>query len=113
MTKEQALIYHITYREDWKRAQSQRFYRAPSLDTEGFIHCSKKNQVAATAQRFFKGQKDLVVLCIDTKSLASEIKMELPSHPTASPVGPEVFPHVYGVINVDSILEVKSIEDFL
>jgi uncharacterized protein (DUF952 family) len=112
MTKEQALIYHITYREDWKRAQSQGFYRAPSLDTEGFIHCSMKNQVAATAQRFFKGQKGLVVLCIDTKSLTSEMKMEPPSHPTETPVGPEVFPHVYGVINISSVVATTGLEDF-
>lgn len=110
--KDEEVIYHITAHQEWVRAQVAGFYRSPSLDTEGFIHCSMKNQVAATAQRFFKEQKDLVVLCIDVKSLKSEMKLEPPSHPTASPDRSEVFPHVYGAINLDSVVAIAAVDDF-
>ena len=38
-------IYHITPRQDWEKASSEGTYRADSLETEGFIHCSTSAQL--------------------------------------------------------------------
>ncbi|MCA1553563.1 MAG: DUF952 domain-containing protein [Chloroflexi bacterium] len=38
-------LYHITTRAAWQRAQRVGVYRAASLRTEGFIHCSGPTQV--------------------------------------------------------------------
>ena len=49
---------------------------ADSLDTEGFIHCSKPDQVIAVANFIFHGQSNLVILEIDEAKVVSEIKYE-------------------------------------
>lgn len=101
------MIVHITTKEDWKRAQSNRKYIASSLDNEGFIHCSTVRQAVDTANLFFKGQKELILLCIDENRLKTELKYEDPTsgkkHDTN--VG-KLFPHVYGPINLDAVKKV-------
>ena len=42
-------IFHITTREAWRQAVAVGRYTAPSLDKEGFIHCSTHEQVVETA----------------------------------------------------------------
>ena len=44
------LIYHITPRAAWQRAQQRGEYRAASLRREGFIHCSGRTQVVRVAK---------------------------------------------------------------
>lgn len=72
------MILHITNTEDWKKAQTEGKYHAPSLESEGFIHCSTVKQTVNTANIFFKGQKGLVLLCIDESRLESECRYEDP-----------------------------------
>ena len=63
-------ILHITSRDAWKTAQVQGQYTAPSLTSDGFIHCSTRSQVLPVAEKFYKGQTGLVILVIDpTRSL--------------------------------------------
>ncbi|MGA7192926.1 MAG: DUF952 domain-containing protein, partial [Anaerolineales bacterium] len=64
-------IYHIASREAWNAAQEQGQYSAPSLTSEGFIHCSTRTQVLSVAEKFYKGQTGLVILVIDSARLSS------------------------------------------
>src|SRR4051812_29677986 len=95
-------IYHVTTRPDWEKAQQQGFYIAPSLDLEGFIHCSQVHQVAGVLDRYFKGKDNLVKLVIDTDKLTSRLQYDL------APSINEEFPHVYGPINLDAVVEVSE-----
>jgi uncharacterized protein (DUF952 family) len=72
-------ILHIAHRSAWESAVSSRYYKPPSLDSDGFIHCSTIEQTAETANQFYAGQKDLVLLCIDTKKTEAEVKYEAPA----------------------------------
>jgi len=91
------LILHITRREEWEKAKVAGFYRGDTLDYEGFIHCSTLTQVIKVANFRFRNQKDLVLLCIDSENVEAEIRYE----------GIEdLFPHVYGALNVDAVLKV-------
>ncbi|MFL5742467.1 MAG: DUF952 domain-containing protein [Flavisolibacter sp.] len=99
-----AIIYHIAMPEDWKKAQSKGSYEAPSLKTEGFIHCSEKQQVKGVLERYFSNRSALLLLALDTEKLHSPLKYEL------APSIHEEFPHVYGSINVDAVVEVEEIE---
>ncbi|MCE1251930.1 MAG: DUF952 domain-containing protein [Anaerolineae bacterium] len=92
------LIYHIISGVDWKNAQQAGLYRAPSLETEGFIHCSTRNQVLNTAARYYQGASDLLLLHIDMMRLTSEIRFE----DTAG--HDSLFPHVYGPIALDAVV---------
>lgn len=98
------VIYHITSAEAWKAAEEKGFYTAPSLQTEGFIHCSSSQQVQGVLQRYFEGKKNLVKLIIDTDKLTSICKFE------RSPSVNEDFPHVYGIINLDAVTGVEKID---
>jgi uncharacterized protein (DUF952 family) len=89
-------IYHITTVAVWQDAQQYGSYTHPSLEAEGFIHCSYYDQVAETAQVHFKGQTELLLLCIDPARLKVELK------PEVSRSG-AVFPHLYGPLNLDAV----------
>ena len=99
-----ATIFHITKRAEWERAAQEGVYRAPSLATEGFIHCSTAEQVIRTANRLFAGQRGLVLLEIDTDQVKPEIRYENLEG------GEEAFPHIYGALDVESVLRVLAFE---
>ena len=75
------MIYHITSRANWDEAQTQTYYRAPSLETEGFIHCSTRHQILGVADDLYRDQQDLLLLCIDEKLLHAPLVWEAPPHP--------------------------------
>ncbi len=97
------IIYHITRNTDWGSALTAGSYTADSLATEGFIHCSTKQQVIATANRIFKGRRDLVLLCVDTNKVKPEIRYENLEG------GTNLFPHIYGALD---IVAVTAVHDF-
>lgn len=97
------IIYHVTKRSDWEEAIKKNEYTHPALTAEGFIHCSQEEQVAGVLQRYFAGQSDLVRLTIDTDKLIPRWVFEW------SPSTHDSFPHVYGPINLDAVIEVSSL----
>ena len=90
------MIFHITTHKAWQQALKEGVYQADNLETEGFIHCSTADQVIATANRFYHGQPDLVLLVIDPEKLEAELLYE-ESEPG------EFFPHLYGQLNLDAV----------
>ena len=106
-------ILHLASNNDWLAAVEIDAYRADSLSTEGFIHCSKPTQVVDVANRFYRGQRGLVLLVIDPSKLESELKWEPPAHPNgerAAAMGDELFPHIYGPINLVAVVRVIAFE---
>jgi uncharacterized protein (DUF952 family) len=94
------VIYHVTTDADWKAAQQKGYYEHPSLKDEGFIHCSQDHQVAGVLKRYFAGKTDLLKLVIDTEKLTSKFVFDW------SPSTADTFPHVYGPINSDAVVDV-------
>ena len=101
------MILHITSHKDWEKAKYNKEYTAPSLETKGFIHCSTIKQAVDTVNLFYKGQNELVLLCIDETKLKSECKYENPTGGNIhnSETG-NLFPHVYGFINISAVVKV-------
>ena len=95
-------IYHITSQGAWIEATRKGQYTADSLVSEGFIHCSTAAQVLPVARRFYRGQRGLVVLVIDTRRLQSTVAWE-ESVPLPGVAASSAFPHVYGPIELDAI----------
>ncbi len=95
------VVYHLVLRPRWE-ARPEQDYRADSLDSEGFIHCSYADQVARSANRFYADAEELLVLEIDTNLLVSPLRAE----PARSG---EVFPHVHGPINRDAVVAVHRL----
>jgi uncharacterized protein (DUF952 family) len=94
-------IYHIVLPDDWAAFDTQ-LYRAKSLETEGFIHCSFSAQLNSVIDRYYAREQEVVVLEIETDQLMSRVLNE-PS--TAN----DIYPHIYGPINRDAIVSVKHV----
>ena len=102
-------ILHITSMPEWQTALDVGAYRAPSLEKDGFIHCSTREQVLPVANNFYRGQTDLVLLVIDTNKLTAPLKFEGPINPQTGQPETDVhdlFPHVYGAINLDAVTKI-------
>jgi len=93
------MIFHITPRSDWHQAQQLGTYQAASLETEGFIHCSQAKQVVWVANQFYRGHSGLVLLCIEPTKLTAELRYD------EIETG-EKFPHLYGALNLDAVVQV-------
>lgn len=106
------MIYHITSRSAWSQARARGEYRAESLDTEGFIHCSTEAQVIPVAENFYKGQPDLLLLVIEPERLSSDLKWEPPADGSPPPGVPQgdLFPHLYGPLNLDAVVKVFDLQ---
>lgn len=98
-----ALIYHITTKSLWDKANDKGHYEAPSLQEEGFIHCSQENQVEGVLERYYSGQHNLVKLVIETDLLESRFVFEW------SPSTADTFPHIYGPLNLSAVKEVITV----
>ena len=95
-------IFHICYQNDWNEAQDAGEYIVESLETEGFIHCSREKQIQEVANKYYHGQKDLILLHIEISQVASRVCWE--------DVEGVIFPHIYGPINLDSVTNIETFE---
>lgn len=107
-------IYHITPRAAWDAAQSVGQYTAPSLESDGFIHFSRADQVNGVYQAFYRGQPGLVLLEVDTTRLSADLRWEPPAHPGGAappslPPAESLFPHLYGPLNLDAVVAVHEL----
>ncbi|MFG2551819.1 DUF952 domain-containing protein [Streptomyces sp. NPDC048581] len=105
---EHTYILHITERSLWDAAREHGAYemstRGRALAEEGFVHCSTRAQlptVAAFLYGSYDGPDELVVLVVDPARLDVPLKYEAPEP------GSEEFPHVYGPIPVDAVVDVE------
>lgn len=105
------MIFHITSCAEWSEAQTRGEYIAPSLATEGFIHCSTENQVLHVANAFYRGKNDLVLLVLNEATLKPELKWEPPAGVPAPGISEsDSFPHIFGPINLNAV---ASVVDFV
>ena len=72
------MILHILRQREWEEALRLGAYQPPSLDSEGFIHCSTVTQLVDTANIFFHGAHDVLLLCIDESKVAATVTYRNP-----------------------------------
>ncbi len=98
------LVYKIMKREDWDAACRTGNYLGSAHDKrDGFIHLSSGPQLAQTAEKYFAGQNDLLLIALRSSDLGDQLKWE-PSR------GGALFPHLYGLISTSSCLWVRDVE---
>lgn len=87
-------IYHLALAGEWDPSVGE--YRGSTvgrtLAEEGFVHCSTAEQVQDTADRFYAGRSDVVLLTIDPRLVAAEIRLEAG------------FPHLYGPVPTAAVV---------
>lgn len=88
-------IFHLVPDEEWQATSGAEAYSPPSLSKEGFIHFSEQRQLLRSAEKYFKGRDDLLIICVDASKLQAELRFD--------PVEQDRFPHLYGPLNFDAV----------
>ena len=99
-------IYHLALASDWDRDQPHGYSTSTlgrSLDDEGFIHCSFRDQVQQIADMVYRGRDDVVLLEIDPARLVATVRVESLGE------GDPSFPHIYGPVNRDAVVRVTPL----
>lgn len=94
------LIFHIVEERVWKEIPKNNSYGDLLVKRDGFIHCCIFDQLLEVANNNLKDTNEkLIVLCINTYYLESEIKWEKNNK------NGKIFPHIYGLINSKCIIK--------
>lgn len=97
-------LYHLSTQEDWVRSRELGRIEPPSLESEGFVHCSWGRQVSGTVAKHFAGVPEILGLRLDPGKLGDLRLIE----EDRSGSGQE-FPHVYGPIPSRAVVDVVVI----
>jgi len=102
-------IFHLALVSDWDAAQAAGEYAVSTLGRtlteEGFIHASRADQWAGVRDRFYaEVTEPLLLLTIDPSRLLADVRDE------AVPGLDETFPHIYGPINLDAVVETTVLD---
>lgn len=92
------MIYHMLPKVTWRKQDKTQPYVCDTLETEGFIHCTKElDRLVWVANHFYPSEVgDFVVLYIDEAQVEAEIKWE--------EADDHFFPHIYGPLNCNSVM---------
>jgi len=97
------LLFKICPASLWRQAERAGVFRGSEADRrDGFIHFSTAAQVEETAAKHFAGQRDLLLVRVDSAKLGSRLKWE-PSR------GGVLFPHLYGDLDLTVIQKVEPL----
>lgn len=97
------VIYKICPMSLWREATRAGTFRGSAVDLrDGFIHFSTAAQAAETATKHFAGERDLVLVQVDSGRLGAKLKWE-PSR------GGALFPHLYGDLDLAAVLRVDPL----
>lgn len=96
------MLFHIAHSSDWSNAKTAGSYTVGSLETEGFVHLSTRDQFMATAGRYYTGVADLCLLEIDEAILDAEV-LRFEASTNA-----ELFPHYYAPVPLEAVVRVHT-----
>jgi uncharacterized protein (DUF952 family) len=95
------MILHISDAQELSQALATGEIRTPSLDTQGFVHCSDFGTMHLPANRIYAGRTGLKLLVVDPALVPAPVRWEAADPP--QPGGP-LFPHVYGPIPMTAVV---------
>ena len=97
------LIYKIVTQAQWQAAEPERrFHGAPVDHADGYIHFSTAEQVQETADKYFTGQHDLLLVTVSSDALGAALRFE-PSR------GGALFPHLYAALDFNTVRSVEPL----
>lgn len=92
------IIYKIVPGILWREAEAAGIFGGAPIDLQdGYIHFSTGAQARRTAELYFKGQDDLLLVAVDGDALGEALRYE------ASRDG-DLFPHLYAPLALDAVL---------
>lgn len=96
-------IFHLVHEKQWEEAKEYQNYSPPSLESEGFIHCSVAHQILRSANRFFAGSDELLVIEIDMDKVEAEVIFEDLYRSGVD------HPHIYGNLSLTAVTAVHRL----
>jgi uncharacterized protein (DUF952 family) len=98
-----ALVYKICPEDSWRAAERAGVFAGAPIDLrDGFIHLSDAAQVRETAAKHFAGQRDLLLIAVDTDALGPALRYERSR-------GGDLFPHLYGPLPASAVRWVEPL----
>ena len=96
-------LYHLTPAAYYAALPADQDYLPEQYAQDGFIHCTRgADLLALVANRHYRAiPGDFLMLAIDVPLLAAPLKYE-----ALDSAMPHPFPHIYGPLNRDAIIEV-------
>ena len=92
------LVFKIVGAAEWRAAEAAGVFFGSDVDrADGFIHFSSAAQAPETAEKWFKGRRDLLLAAINSHALGAGLRWE-PSR------GGELFPHLYGPLPMSAVV---------
>ncbi|OKP83704.1 DUF952 domain-containing protein [Paenibacillus sp. P32E] len=98
------IFVHAVLRTEWESAILNGIYKGPTLETEGFIHCSPIHKIVPVANDNFQGVHGLILLYIEESKVEAEVRWE-----DLYNEGSE-YPHIYGELNFDAVVKFVAFE---
>ncbi len=102
-------MLHLITESEWAAVQLTGWIAPPSLESEGFVHCTDGDgMMLGVANRFYRAINEPVyALTIDESMLSAPVVREPPAHPDGRPTQPgePLFPHVYGPIEIAAVVD--------
>ena len=97
------VVYKVLPASDWAAACVHGAYSGSRDDMrDGFIHLSAAHQLSGTLAKYFRDQKDLVLVAFAASDLGPELKHEASR-------GGDLFPHLYGPLPTARALWQRSL----
>lgn len=95
------LILHLLTHKEWEHAKSLGIYKVHSSHGPGHIDCWYPSQMEKVANSVFEGQKDLVLLFIESNRVHSKVRED--------GKGTESHPRIFGPLNLDAVSKVVEL----
>ena len=98
------VIYKVFKEEEFLELEKKRIsYGSLADEMDGFIHLSTKNQLLETLKKHFHGQKNLILMAIDSDTIHHSLRWEKSRHG-------QLFPHLYSGLSFNDALWFAPIE---
>src|SRR6185312_16351783 len=87
-----------------KRMRDDGTFRGSPADVaDGYIHLSRRAQLAATLEKHFSGIDGLMLVAVDLSRLGDTVRWE-PAR------GGQLFPHIHGQLPIGAVVSVTPVE---
>ena len=100
-------LYKLIDRVAWEAALTQGRFDGAGVDlADGYIHFSTAAQAGETARRYFIGQRDLLLLTLETETFPPDLALALRWEPAR---GGDLFPHLYAPLDPALVIETRAL----
>lgn len=98
MSAQPAVVFHMLPKAAWDALPAGSSYRADTLASEGFVHCTAEPLMLVTvANRFYRELPgEWVILAVDLQKVGAEVRWEAADG--------HLFPHIYGPIEQRTVV---------